>query len=193
DLSEFENLAFYEHQVYGHAFNGNIGAPVHEKLRTGAKDNFQGFLFKVFRVLKPGGWLEVGHAVHVNESVRGPALTRLVNAYASWHEKYGFNLDLILNLEDHLQMIGKAEFISSRTIDFSVRNDHFGEFSYEIFSYYIKLSKEFIAPIMGISLEEYDHLLGEIENEMKERCGKIFRKHKKVFARKKDMGVLKDA
>ncbi|CAG8786891.1 6353_t:CDS:2, partial [Dentiscutata erythropus] len=128
DISEFENFAFYEHQLYDHAFNGSIAAPVHEKLRTGAKvlefgcgtgiwtievaaeypnskfyavdfitknsienitfinydinqklpfpdnefdyifsrnktnfftkDNFQGFLFEVLRVLKPGGWLE---------------------------------------------------------------------------------------------------------------------------------------
>ncbi|RIB00953.1 hypothetical protein C2G38_2232297 [Gigaspora rosea] len=37
DLSEFENIAFYQHQLFDHAFNGSIGAPVHEKLRTGAK------------------------------------------------------------------------------------------------------------------------------------------------------------
>ncbi|CAG8798354.1 17869_t:CDS:1, partial [Dentiscutata erythropus] len=37
NLSELENLAFYDHQLYDHAFNGSISAPVHEKLRTGAK------------------------------------------------------------------------------------------------------------------------------------------------------------
>ncbi|CAG8682146.1 4274_t:CDS:2 [Dentiscutata erythropus] len=249
DLNEIENLEFYVHQLFNHAFNGSIGAPIHEKLRTGAKaaveypnskfyavdfttknsiknitflncdinqklpfpdnefdyifsrnnpifftkDNFQGFLFEALRVLKPGGWLEVGQSVRIYQSVRGPALTRLDNAIISWSEKYGFNPDLILNLEDHLQMIGKTEFISSRTIDLSAGNDYFGEFSYEIFSYYIKLLKEFIAPIMRISFEEYDRLVEEIGNEMKERCGEIYVKHKKIIARKKDMGILKDA
>ncbi|CAG8812094.1 27098_t:CDS:1, partial [Dentiscutata erythropus] len=37
DLSEIENIQFYTHQAYEYAFNGNIGAPVHEKLQTGAK------------------------------------------------------------------------------------------------------------------------------------------------------------
>ncbi|CAG8529082.1 11209_t:CDS:2 [Dentiscutata heterogama] len=253
DLNEFENLAFYDHQLYVHAFNGSIGAPVHEKLRTGAKvlefgnltisiyedvdfttknsieiitfidydinqklpfpdnefdyifsrnktnfftkDNFQGFLFETLRVLKPGGWLEVkvGHTVRNNEFVRGPALTLLDNAYTSWHEKYGFDPDLILNLEDHLQMIGKTESISSQTIDFITRNDHFGEFSHEVFTYHVKLLKESIAPIMGISLEEYDRLVEESENEIKKRSGENFFTHKKVLARKKDMGILKDA
>ncbi|CAG8638733.1 12549_t:CDS:2, partial [Dentiscutata erythropus] len=261
DQSEIENLAFYEHQVYGHAFNGNIGAPVHEKLRNGAKvlefgtgiwtievadeypnskfyaidftaknsienikfinydihqklpfpdnefdyifsrnktsffskDIFQRCLFEVLRVLKPGGWLEVGLTFRNNEFVPGPALTRLDNAYALWHKRYGFNPDLILNLEDHLKMIGKTESISSQTLHFAVGNDHFGEFSYEIFLYHIRLLKEAFAPIMGISFEEYDHFVGEIENEMNERLGEIIYRHKKVLARKKDMGIIKDA
>ncbi|CAG8827135.1 28789_t:CDS:1, partial [Dentiscutata erythropus] len=40
---------------------------------------------------------------------------------------------------------------------------------------------------MGISLEEYDRLIGEIENEMKEQCDEKYFKHKKVLARKKDV------
>ncbi|CAG8793906.1 20935_t:CDS:1, partial [Dentiscutata erythropus] len=27
DLSEIENIAFYDHQLYDHAFNGSISAP----------------------------------------------------------------------------------------------------------------------------------------------------------------------
>ncbi|CAG8706157.1 13074_t:CDS:1, partial [Dentiscutata heterogama] len=37
DQDEFENINFYIHQTLEHSFNGSIGAPVHEKLRTDAK------------------------------------------------------------------------------------------------------------------------------------------------------------
>ncbi|CAG8653087.1 13001_t:CDS:1, partial [Gigaspora rosea] len=37
DQDEFENVNFYIHQALEIGFNGSIGAPVHEKLQTGAK------------------------------------------------------------------------------------------------------------------------------------------------------------
>ncbi|CAG8812121.1 40405_t:CDS:2 [Gigaspora margarita] len=258
DLSEFENIAFYQHQVFEHAFNGSIGAPVHEKLRTGAKvlefgcgtgvwttdvaaeypnsefyaidfitqnsfenitfisfdihqklpfpdnefdyvfskdksnfftkDSFQGFLSEILRVLKPGGWLEIGHPLlRIDDFVLGPTLSRIDATYVSWYRENGVHLDLILHLEEHLQMTRKTECISSQIAVIPIGGGDFGEFFSEFILYKMKLLKEFIAPFMGISFEEYDRLIGEVENELKEQCGEVYCKYKKVLARKKDI------
>ncbi|CAG8775268.1 14105_t:CDS:2, partial [Gigaspora rosea] len=224
DLSEFENIAFYQHQLFDHAFNGSIGAPVHEKLRTGAKvlefgfdirqklpfpdnefdyvfsrdksnfftkDSFQGFLSEILRVLKPGGWLEIGHPLSFDDFVHGPTLSRIDAACVSWYRECGVHLDLILHLEEHLQMIRKTECISSQIAVIPIGGGDFGEFFSEFVLYKMKLLKEFIAPFMGISLEEYDRLIGEAENELKEQRGEVYFRYKKVLARKKDIDILK--
>ncbi|CAG8594508.1 6488_t:CDS:2 [Dentiscutata erythropus] len=262
DLDEFININFHAHQVFEYAFNGSIGSPVHEKLRTGAKvlefgcgagiwttevsteypnskfysidfatqnsnndnvtfiscdihqmlpfpDNefdyvfsrnktdfftknrFQGFLFEVFRVLKPGGWLEIGHTLFVDDDDRGPAFKRMDAAHVLWHKERGIDFDLITHLEDYLQMTGKAEFISSQTVKIPLGGDGLGEFYGESATYYVNLMKEFLAPYMGVSFEEYDRLASEIENELRDRRGEVYSKQKRVFARKKDIDILK--
>ncbi|CAG8850771.1 3530_t:CDS:1, partial [Gigaspora margarita] len=35
--NKFENIVFYQHQVYNYVFNGSISAPVYEKLKAGTK------------------------------------------------------------------------------------------------------------------------------------------------------------
>ncbi|CAG8766111.1 24704_t:CDS:2, partial [Gigaspora rosea] len=218
DSEEFENFNFYTYQAIEHAFNGSVGAPVHEMLQTGikvlefgtgiwttevadeypnskfyavdfatrnsnddkitfiscdihqmlpfpdnefdyvfsrnktnffAKDKFQGFLFEIFRILKPG------------------AFARINAAYASWHKERGIDFDLITRLEDYLQMTGKVEFITSRIVKVPLGGDDLGEFTSETTSYFIKLIKELLVPYMGIAFEEYDRLVSEVEDEMK--------------------------
>ncbi|CAG8693386.1 12173_t:CDS:2, partial [Dentiscutata heterogama] len=261
DLDEFININFHAHQALEYAFNGSIGAPVHEKLRTGAKvlefgcgagiwtsevsaeylnsefyaidfttqnsnndnitfiscdihqmlpfpdnefdyvfsrnktdfftkNNFQGFLFEVFRVLKPGGWLEIGHTLYDYDDTSGPAFKRMNDAQISsqfihnpldisWHKERGIDFDLITHLEDYLQMTGWAEFISSQTVKIPLGGDGLGEFYCDSATYYVSLMKEFLAPYMGVSFEEYDRLASEIENELRDRPGEIYSKQKR--------------
>ncbi|CAG8841188.1 19621_t:CDS:2, partial [Gigaspora margarita] len=205
----FETIKFWLHHFNEYVFNGNIGAPVHEKIASWcksigiwvaakypnskfyadnitfiscdiyqklpfldnefdyvfsrdktdffAKDKFQVFLFEIFRVLKPGGWLE----------------------------ERGIDFDLIIRLEDYLQMTGKTEFISSQIVKIPPGDNYLGEFICEAGSYYINLMKEFLAPYMGISFKEYDRLANEFENEI--RAKKTMVKKKRVFAKKKVM------
>ncbi|RIB17583.1 S-adenosyl-L-methionine-dependent methyltransferase [Gigaspora rosea] len=257
DSEEFENFNFYTYQAIEHAFNGSVGAPVHEMLQTGikvlefgcrtgiwttevadeypnskfyavdfatrnsnddkitfiscdihqmlpfpdnefdyvfsrnktnffAKDKFQGFLFEIFRILKPGGWLEIEHSlpVDVNDAC-APAFARINAAYASWHKERGIDFDLITRLEDYLQMTGKVEFITSRIVKVPLGGDDLGEFTSETTSYFIKLIKELLVPYMGIAFEEYDRLVSEVEDEMKGKCGEPFASQIKVFAKNK--------
>ncbi|CAG8550017.1 33936_t:CDS:2 [Gigaspora margarita] len=264
DLDEFININFYAHQAFEHAFNGSIGAPVHEKLRNGAKvlefgcgtgvwttevaaeypnskfyaidfttqnsindnitfisydihqvlpfpdnefdyvfsrnktdfftkNNFQGFLFEVFRVLKPGGWLEIGHTLFVDVSNLGPAYIKMDAAYISWHKERGIDFDLITHFEDYLQMTGKAEFISSQIVKIPIGGDGLGEFYSEAATYFVKLMKEFLAPYMGVSFEEYDRLASEIGDEIIDKRGEIYSEQKRVFARKKILNILKES
>ncbi|CAG8591937.1 16559_t:CDS:2 [Dentiscutata erythropus] len=215
---EFVNASFYRHHAVRYAFNDNIGAPVHEKLQTGAKvlefgcgtgiwttevatdcgihqilpfpDNkfdyvfsrnktdfftknkFQGFLFETFRVLKPG---EIS-----SQFIYNPL-------DALWHKEYEIDFDLITCLEDYLQMTEKAELISSQIVKLPLGGDGLGEFACNYSVYYIKLIKEFLVPYMRILFKEYDHMVSEIENELRDKRGEIYFKQKRVFARKKVM------
>ncbi|CAG8751406.1 9225_t:CDS:2, partial [Cetraspora pellucida] len=181
---ELNNTRFYTHNIYEHLYNGRIGAPVREKLLNGAKvaadypnsefygvdfaipdyfvspyfgdkanvtfiecdiykklpfpDNefdyvfskdkclymerskFQQVLLELFRVLKPGGWLETG----------------------------------------------KAEHILCRAIDTQIKGGYaFGEFITEVILFIYRSSRDYLAPFMNISLEEYDSLLNNAESE----------------------------
>ncbi|KAF0367635.1 S-adenosyl-L-methionine-dependent methyltransferase [Gigaspora margarita] len=107
-----------------------------------AKDKFQVFLFEIFRVLKPGGWLEIDHSLPTDDAY-GPALTRISAAYASWHKERGIDFDLIIRLEDYLQMTGKTEFISSQIVKIPPGDNYLGEFICEAGSYYINFIRNF--------------------------------------------------
>ncbi|CAG8771798.1 9157_t:CDS:2 [Gigaspora rosea] len=149
-----------------------------------SKNNFQGFLFEIIRVLKPEGWLEIVHSLRTDDYT-GQASARLNAAITSWHKERGIDFDIIRNLEDYFKMSGKLEFISSQIIKIPIGGDNFGEFSYEVALYYIKLMKEILVPFMGISSEEYDQLSKENEDEMKKKRGELYGRQKRVFARKK--------
>ncbi|KAF0367638.1 S-adenosyl-L-methionine-dependent methyltransferase [Gigaspora margarita] len=161
------------------------------KMNFFAKEKFQGFLFEIFRILKPGGWLEIEHSlpVDVNNDACASAITRINAAYVSWHKERGIDFDLITRLEDYLKMTRKVEFITSRIVKILLGGDDLGEFVSEAASYFIKLIKELLIPYMGIEFEEYDHLVNEVENKMKVGCGGIFGSQKKVFAKKKKQYV----
>ncbi|CAG8817351.1 3517_t:CDS:2, partial [Dentiscutata erythropus] len=142
-------------------------------------NNFQGFLFEVFRVLKPGGWFEIVHSLRVDDDARGPTFRRMDAARVSWYKERGIDIDLITRLEDYLKMTGKAEFISSQTVKLPLGGDGYGEFAREAALNYIKLMKELFAPYLGVSFEEYDRMANEIENETKEKRGEIFSRAKR--------------
>ncbi|CAG8715004.1 23382_t:CDS:2 [Gigaspora margarita] len=154
------------------------------------KDKFQGFLFEIFRVLKPEGWLEIVHTLLTEcDSDCGPAFARMNDAYILWCKENGIDFDLVIHLEDYLKMTGKAEFISSQIVKIPTGGDGIGEFSCNVSLYYLKLMKEFFAPHLGISIEEYDRKLCEVENELKKKCATA--SPKRVIARKKDLAIKK--
>ncbi|CAG8703375.1 18581_t:CDS:2 [Dentiscutata erythropus] len=239
---ELETVSFYIHQALELAFNGNIGAPIHEKLQTGAKvaaeypdskfyavdlttrnsidhnitfiscdihhklpfpDNefdyvfsrnkteffskntFQGFLFEIFRVLKPEGWLEIVHSLYADDDYGG-AFSKGANI--SFNRERGIDFDLITHLEDYLKMTGKTEFLSSQIAKIPLGGAGFGEFTSEIVLNYVKNMRNAGSPFEG-----YEQPLEDLESEMKEKRGEIYSKQKRVFARKKNMDTLKDA
>ncbi|CAG8516094.1 473_t:CDS:2 [Dentiscutata heterogama] len=256
DFDEFNNGALYLHNLLQHIFNGNIGAPVLEKLQTGAKvlqfgceagiwidevsteypntefyavgfiqreessenvkfiefdvhkiqplpfpddefdlvftrdhncffreECFQEYLTELFRVLKPGGYLEVGYQFN-HDVIIGPSFTRLNEAWTSWFTANGINNDFILHFEDYLEKTGKADSITHQIGNIPVGDNSCDEYYNDMALYYFKSVKEVMAPFMGMSLKEYDELINEIEKEFK-GCGKVNFKQKRVFARKK--------
>ncbi|CAG8815678.1 5933_t:CDS:2, partial [Gigaspora margarita] len=201
DPEEFENFNFYTYQAIEHAFNGSIGAPVHEMLQTGAKvlefgtgiwttevaeeypnlkfyavdfairnsndDNITFISCDIHQML-PFPDNEFDYNIKARRLAR--AITRINAAYVSWYKERGIDFNLITRLEDYLKMTGKVEFITSRIVKIPLGGDDLGEFASEAASYFIKLIKELLIPYMGIAFEEYDHLVNEVENEMKVGC-----------------------
>ncbi|CAG8547364.1 15966_t:CDS:2 [Cetraspora pellucida] len=217
--------SFYSHNIYEHVFNGNVGAPVHEKLENEAKvlefgcesgiwstevaaeypnsefyaidsentlpnsidnitfihcdtlkemsfpDNefdyifardkfvtmekeaFQKVLSEIFRVLKPG-----------DNRIQEPAFARFVNAWESWLKTHNIDYDIMANLENYLQETGKAESISHKIVKTRIGGDAFKEFMLE--HIFFRNTKDYMAPFMDISFEEFDNLMNDIENEL---------------------------
>ncbi|CAG8567358.1 6277_t:CDS:2 [Cetraspora pellucida] len=228
DKANLCNTTFYMHSIYEHVFNGNVGAPVHEKLQNGgqilvaseypdtkiyaidasvpssdscdnvtfmewsvfkklpfpdsefdyvfsrdkysifAKDDFQENLSEIFRVLKPGGWLEV-------------------RKWYSWLMKHNIDHSLMVTLENVLQESGKAESISRKIVNIPIRSDYsFGEFSLDVYLFYFRSARDYMAPFMDISFEEFDTLMNNVESELNAKNSSVVLRHKQVFARKKN-------
>ncbi|CAG8547382.1 15967_t:CDS:2 [Cetraspora pellucida] len=233
DKANLCNTTFYMHSIYEHVFNGNVGAPVHEKLQNGgqilvigvesgiwvtevaseypdtqiyaidasvpssdscenvtfiewsvfkklpfpdsefdyvfsrdkysifAKNDFQENLSEIFRVLKPGGY--------------------------SWLMNHNIDHNLMVTFENVLQESGKAESISRNIVNIPIRSDNsFGEFSLDVYLFYFRSAKDYMAPFMDISFEEFDTLMNNVESELNAKNSSVVLRHKQVFARKKN-------
>ncbi|CAG8567913.1 10021_t:CDS:2 [Ambispora leptoticha] len=258
DEKKLSDTRFYVHYFYEHLFNGNIGAPVHEKLQKGAKvleyrcdsgiwtreiaieypdtefyavdstvpnsrddgnninitliecdifkklpfpdnefdyvyakDNllfmttntFRAVLLEIFRILKPGGWLEVVYSCKT-DLIPGLGYTRLTNAWHSWLTAQNIDYDINPNLENYLQETGKTESMSRRIEEMQVGSGNtMGEFKLEITLMFYRSARSYLAPFMNISFEEFDDLVNNVENEL--NANKIKITFKQVIAKKK--------
>ncbi|CAG8541080.1 387_t:CDS:2, partial [Cetraspora pellucida] len=131
-------------------------------------DNIQNFVLEIFRVLKPGGWLEVVYPCFY-KGLPGSALSRIFDGVRSLYMSYYIDYRFFMtNFETYLQNTGKAENISHQIAKIPLISDHaFAEFTCENCLLFFKTLKGLVAPIMKISFEEFDDLINNSENELK--------------------------
>ncbi|CAG8537641.1 6694_t:CDS:2, partial [Cetraspora pellucida] len=167
---EYPNTEFYgvDSNIQNSDNNFNNVTFIEYKLYIWKKNTFLEVLSEIFRVLKPGGWLEVVCTFNT-ELVYGPTYTRLRNTWDSWLKLQNIDTDLVGNLENYLKQTGKAESVLSRIIDSQIkRGCAFGEFMIEVFLFFYKSARNYLAPFMTISLEEFDDLVNKAKSELSE-------------------------
>ncbi|CAG8799964.1 8432_t:CDS:2 [Cetraspora pellucida] len=158
-----------------------------DKLFLMEKNRFLEGLSEIIRVLKPEGWLEfVG--TYNTDLVYGSAYKQLKNTWESWLRLQNIDSDIVKNIENYLQQTGKVESISCQTKDSQIRSGNaFGEFLNEfIFSFY-RSTRDYLAPFMSISLEEFDDLVNKAECELSAKDNQTTIRHKQILAKKKSM------
>ncbi|CAG8541456.1 9543_t:CDS:2 [Cetraspora pellucida] len=149
------------------------------------KNLFREVLSEIFRVLKPGGWLEVIYTYN-SDVAYGPAYTRLNNAWNSWFKAQNIDDDILKNFENYLEETEKTESISHRIEEIQVGSDHAsGEFLLEIVLLFYRNVRNEFAHLMNISLEEFDDLVNQFESELNGKDSKVILSHKQVLAKKK--------
>ncbi|CAG8545300.1 1718_t:CDS:2 [Cetraspora pellucida] len=149
------------------------------------KDYFHDVLSELLRVLKPEGWLEIGYSCAPGRNF-SPALGRLLFGLFSWAKLHNIDTNLMTNFESHLKETGKVEIVDQQVTQITSRADYyFGEVARENALSYFNLTKDVMAPFMKMTFEEFDILLKDIENEMRQDDGVVLQQ-KRVFAKKKN-------
>ncbi|CAG8797408.1 17175_t:CDS:1, partial [Cetraspora pellucida] len=104
----------------------------------------------------------------------------------SWQKKQNIDLEISNNLENYIKKTGKAEHMLCRAIDTQINGGNaFGEFAIEVTLFFIRSSRDYLAPFMNISFEEYDNLLNDAESELIAEDNKITLRNKQLLVRKK--------
>ncbi|KAF0561611.1 S-adenosyl-L-methionine-dependent methyltransferase [Gigaspora margarita] len=148
-------------------------------------DNFYDYLSELLRILKPGGWLEVGYLLK-HDIKNGPVTKMMTDAWQSWLKSQNIVKDFMENFESYLQETGKVESISHQLVKVPIGGSYaFGEFTCEICICYLKNAKYYLAPFMNISFEEYDSLACISESEMRAKDCDMSLQLKKIIAKKK--------
>ncbi|CAG8522033.1 3272_t:CDS:2 [Cetraspora pellucida] len=122
------------------------------------KRTFQEVLLEIFRILKPGGWLETQN----------------------------IDYDTVENLENYLQETEKTESILYRIEETKIGNGHTsGEFLLQTILLFYRNSRDLMTSFMNISSKEFDDLLKNLESELNVEDSKITLRHKQVLAKKR--------
>ncbi|CAG8829524.1 25169_t:CDS:1, partial [Dentiscutata erythropus] len=83
-----------------------------------------------------------------------------------WLKSHNIVYDFLENFERYLQETEKAESITHQLVKVPVGGDYaLGKFFYEILISHIRSTKDFMAPFMNISYEEFDNLVNGVEIE----------------------------
>ncbi|RIB29682.1 hypothetical protein C2G38_2154605 [Gigaspora rosea] len=154
EQEELGNVFLYAHSIYEYVFNGHIGAPIHETLQNGAKvlefGRDAGFWITelpfpddefdyVFSRDKFLFFEKNNFYDYLSEILR-----ILKPGGHSWLKSHNIVKDFIESFESYLQEIGKAESMSHQLN-----------------------TKDFLAPFMKISFEEFERLTSTTESEMR--------------------------
>ncbi|CAG8626387.1 6229_t:CDS:2 [Cetraspora pellucida] len=184
--NEFNNITFIECDDFK-----KIPFPDNEFDYVFTRDNFlylekttlQEGLSELFRVLRPGGWLEV---INSRQTDLAPGLmyTGLVNAWRSYLETQNIDSDILNNFENYLHETGKIDYMSYRIIKPQAKNAS-EEVFIDFFLMFFRNARDVLASFMNISFEEYDVLMNNIEKELEAKGNRMTLLHKKVLARKK--------
>ncbi|CAG8827187.1 966_t:CDS:2 [Gigaspora margarita] len=149
------------------------------------KNNFYDYLSEILRILKPGGWLEVEYFFN-QDITNGPATKLMIDAWHSWIKSHNIVQDFIESFERYLQETGKVESMSHQLVKVPIGGSNaFGEFTCEVTICYMKSTKDFLAPFMNISFEEFDRLASTAESEMRAKDCDMSCQLKRIIARKK--------
>ncbi|CAG8643846.1 17422_t:CDS:2, partial [Cetraspora pellucida] len=149
------------------------------------KKTFQEVLLEIFRILKPGGWLEVRYTCSPNIAYKS-SYKQLNCAWLSWLKTQNIDYDTVENFENYLQETEKTESILYRIEETKIGNGHTsGEFLLQIVLLFYKNSRDLLTSFMNISFKEFDGLLKNLESELNVKDSKITLIHKQVLARKK--------
>ncbi|RIB22903.1 hypothetical protein C2G38_2140002 [Gigaspora rosea] len=149
------------------------------------KDNFYDYLSEALRILKPGGWLEVEYLFN-HKITNGPVAMQIIDAWNAWFKSYNIVYDFLENFERYLQETGKVESMSHQLV--KVPNgcsNSFGEFTCELTIFFMKSTKDYLAPFMNISFEVFDSLVSIAESEMRAKDCDLSFQMKRILARKK--------
>ncbi|CAG8728381.1 28226_t:CDS:2 [Gigaspora margarita] len=156
-----------------------------DKFHFFEKDNFYYYLSDILRILKPGGWLEIGYLLN-HDINNGPATKLMMDAWQLWLKSHNVVKDFMENFEKYLQDTGKVESILHQLVTSPIGGIHdFGEFSRELVICYMKCSKDYLVPFMNISTEVFDSLVSIAESEMRAKDCDMSFQLKRIIARKK--------
>ncbi|CAG8672011.1 4898_t:CDS:2, partial [Cetraspora pellucida] len=179
-INKFNNITFIECDIFKRLpFPDNEFDYVFskDKFLYMEKNKFQEVLLEIFRILKPGSWLEVIYSC-TTDLVYGPSYKRLCGAMDSWYKVQNIDLEIIHNFENYLKKSGKTEDILCRTIDTQLNGGYaFGEFIIEIILFFYRSSRDYLAPFMNISFEEFDNLVNNAESELNSEDNKTTLRH----------------
>ncbi|CAG8665272.1 37506_t:CDS:2 [Gigaspora margarita] len=205
---EFNNLAFYLHSIYEYVFNGHVGAPIHEKLKSGAKVLEFGWesdlwVTEVAAEYPNTEFYVVDFNVPASNNdddnitfIKCDILQKL--PFPDDGFDYVFSRDKFLffekdNFYDYLSETlrilkpgGWLESMSHQLVKVpSGCSNAFGEFTYELTLFVMKSTKDYLAPFMNISFEVFDNLVSIAESEMQAKDCDLSFKMKRILARKK--------
>ncbi|GBC00854.1 hypothetical protein RclHR1_00040005 [Rhizophagus clarus] len=136
------------------------------------KPNFESIVMKeILRVLKPGGYIEFVEEEIIEGHNRGKALMHWnIDGLKVWLESQKIDYEIICRFKECLQSTNQLKDITEQKLKIPIgkSNGFIGELAAEYIMCTVKSMADNLMPIMNLTNEEYDHLVEEIEKEVKE-------------------------
>ncbi|KAJ4477550.1 S-adenosyl-L-methionine-dependent methyltransferase [Lentinula aciculospora] len=146
----------------------NRFALVNQRLLTGAltKDQWIAALSELFRVVKPGGWIQFMETGPTPKAYSGPKMRRMVDSWASLYRLRG----LVPEIQDILeQLLSEAGFVEVKkqiiSLPLSPGREDYEEHKNNIIGFFLAAKQPFLMTMQFGSEVEFDEALGEMKKE----------------------------